>query len=100
MEKPVIATPIGGIGEVVVDGETGLLVAPHDVEALSAALERLLADEKLRATMGTAGRRRAIEEFSLERMVEETQKVYRETIAAYRPRRGVNKAPPVSHSTR
>jgi 2-deoxystreptamine N-acetyl-D-glucosaminyltransferase/2-deoxystreptamine glucosyltransferase len=51
---PVIATAVGGVPEVVRDGENGLLVAPGDVEALAAAIERLLGDDSLRAALAAA----------------------------------------------
>jgi glycosyltransferase involved in cell wall biosynthesis len=54
----VVATPTGSIGEVVVPGETGLLVAPDDPPALAAAIADLLSDAGRRAKLGTAGERR------------------------------------------
>ena len=57
---PVVATRVGGIPEIVVDGETGFLVAPDDAPALAAALGRLAADPTLRARMGAAGRGRVV----------------------------------------
>jgi glycosyltransferase involved in cell wall biosynthesis len=51
----VVATPVGGTPEVVVDGETGLLVPPRNPDALADALRRLLADADLRRRMGDAG---------------------------------------------
>ena len=74
--KPVVATAVGGIPEVVVDGETGFLVAPRDHEAMARAIVRLLNDEPLRRRMGEAGRARAVARFSAERMVQETLRVY------------------------
>jgi glycosyltransferase involved in cell wall biosynthesis len=74
--KPIVATAAGGIPEVVVDGETGFLVAPRDHEAMARALVTLLKDEALRRRMGEAGRARARELFSAERMVQETLRVY------------------------
>jgi colanic acid/amylovoran biosynthesis glycosyltransferase len=62
-ELPVLATRITGIPELVVDDETGLLVAPDDVPALTEALRRLVDDAALRARLGRAGRRRVLEEF-------------------------------------
>ena len=62
----VVATRVGGVPEVVVDGETGLLVPPGDEAALAAALERLLSDAALRRRLGEAGRRRAAELFGRE----------------------------------
>jgi glycosyltransferase involved in cell wall biosynthesis len=74
--KPIVATRTGGIPEVVVDGETGLLVPPRDEEALAGAIVRLLKDANLRRAMGEAGRTRARDLFSVERMVQNTLNVY------------------------
>jgi L-malate glycosyltransferase len=74
--KPIVATRTGGIPEVVIDGETGLLVPPRDDEALADAIVRLLKDAGLRRAMGEAGRARARDLFSLERMVQNTLNVY------------------------
>jgi glycosyltransferase involved in cell wall biosynthesis len=54
---PLVATEVGGVPDVVTDGETGLLVPPRDPSALAKAIERLAADPELRAAMGAAGRR-------------------------------------------
>jgi glycosyltransferase involved in cell wall biosynthesis len=62
--RPVVATSVGGLRDLVVDGETGLVVEPRDPHALRAALERLLADEELRRRLGAAGRERARDRFS------------------------------------
>lgn len=62
---PVVASRIDGLPEAVADGETGLLVPPQDPEAAAAALERLVADAGLRRRLGSAGRRRVEELFSL-----------------------------------
>lgn len=67
---PVIASNVGGIPEVVADGETGLLVPPGDVEALADALCRLLADRPLRQGLGDAGRRRARKLFGWDDMMD------------------------------
>ncbi|HZF66957.1 MAG TPA: glycosyltransferase family 4 protein [Gemmatirosa sp.] len=56
---PVVGFRVGGVAEAVVDGETGLIVDPEDVEALAAAARRLLDDEPLRARFGAAARARA-----------------------------------------
>jgi glycosyltransferase involved in cell wall biosynthesis len=64
-ELPVVATDVGGLAELVVDGETGSLVPPGDAEALAAALGRLIGDRDLRRTLGAAGRARAEELFDL-----------------------------------
>ena len=62
------------------DGETGLLVPPGDVAALSQAINRLLADDALRARLGNAGRTRVAGTFSVEQMVEGTLNVYRDVL--------------------
>lgn len=62
--KPLVATDIPGCREAVVDGQTGFLVPPRDAPALAAALERLINDPTLRASMGAAGRKRVEENFS------------------------------------
>lgn len=57
--RPVVASAVGGLLDLVVDGKTGLLVPPGDIRALRAALERLLDDSALRRRLGEAGRERA-----------------------------------------
>jgi glycosyltransferase involved in cell wall biosynthesis len=73
---PVVATAVGGNLEAMVDGRTGFLVPPRDPDALSEKLVRLLEDDRLRSTMGQAGRARASAEFSTEAMVQRTEEVY------------------------
>ena len=65
--KPVIATCVGGIPEIVKDGINGLLVRPNDPSALAEALHKLLKDESLSIKLGEEGRRRA-EKYKLERI--------------------------------
>lgn len=77
---PVIASRVSAIPEVVVHGETGLLVAPRDVDALAAAMNRLLADHALRQHMGLLGAARLEERFSVERMARETIAVYESSL--------------------
>ncbi len=62
---PVVASAVGGVPELVVDGETGLLVPPGDEDALAEALARLLADPALRRRLGAAGHARALERFDV-----------------------------------
>ena len=62
---PVVASSVGGVPELVVEGETGLLVPPGDPHALAAAMERLLDDPALRRRLGAAGRTRVSEHFDL-----------------------------------
>ena len=71
----VAATRVGAIPEVVVDGETGLLVGPGQPQELAAAFQKL-SDSALRTRMGEAGRRRVIGRFTLERMWRETDDLY------------------------
>jgi len=74
--RAVVASDVGGLRDLVVDGKTGLLVPPGDVPALRAAIERLLADPELRRRLGAAGRERARERFSWERVTAETLRAY------------------------
>jgi len=76
MAKPIVATNIDGISEIIRDGETGLLVPPGDPEALAEAITSLLKDRDKAMTMGRAGRRLIGREFSVEEMVRRTQEVY------------------------
>ncbi|HET6351611.1 MAG TPA: glycosyltransferase [Coriobacteriia bacterium] len=62
---------------------TGLVVEPHDVRGLAEALDKLLADDELRARYGEQAKARALADFSVPRMVEQTLGVYREAIAAH-----------------
>jgi len=73
--RPVIASRTGGLPDIVVDGETGLLVPPGDPDALRQALERLLADRELRERMGQAGRRR-VTEFRARTIVPLVEQIY------------------------
>jgi len=73
---PVVAARAGGNAEAVVDGETGILVPPGDAEGFAAAILRLLGDPPAARAMGEAGRRRVIERFSAEMMVDEIEALY------------------------
>jgi glycosyltransferase involved in cell wall biosynthesis len=64
--KPVVATDVGAVRELVDDGVTGILVPPADPVALADAIRRLVGNEEERRRMGEAGRTRALEEFSLD----------------------------------
>jgi glycosyltransferase involved in cell wall biosynthesis len=68
--RPVVASAVGGLRDLVVDGETGLLVPPRDRDALRTALERLLADSALRQRLGGAARERARTAFSWDSVTE------------------------------
>jgi len=78
---PVVSTTAGGTPEVVEDAVTGLLVPPGKAAQLTEALLWLAKDPALRRRMGEAGRARALERFTEERMLEGTAEVYREVLA-------------------
>jgi glycosyltransferase involved in cell wall biosynthesis len=73
---PVVATPVGGVRETVVDGVTGLLVPVGDVDALAAAIGRLLDDRALGQRLAADARRQAGERYADTRMIEETLRLY------------------------
>jgi glycosyltransferase involved in cell wall biosynthesis len=79
--KPVVASAVGGIPEVVADGVSGLLVPPGDPLALSAALSRLAASPALRASMGEAGYRIVVDRFSMEAHVRRIESIYDEELS-------------------
>jgi len=81
---PVVSTRVSAVPEVVVEGETGLLVPPSDADALAAAMRSLARDADLRARLGRAGRACVRARFGLDRMVDETLAVYAE-VASGRP---------------
>lgn len=74
---PVIASRVGGVGELVVDEVTGYLVPPGDVDALSRAMRTLAEDPALRLSLGTAGRNRYERLFSIDRMQGAVDAAYR-----------------------
>ena len=76
MEKPIVASRVGGIPEIVLDGISGILVPPRDSDALASALLRLLQDEKVRREMGRAGRQRVETHFTRDGMVNVIQDIY------------------------
>jgi len=77
MGLPAVASAVNGTVEVVQEGETGLLVPSHDSLALAEAIDRLAGDAGLRAVMGAAAREQAARRFAGQRMVDETEAVYR-----------------------
>ena len=78
---PSVATAVGGIPEVVVPGESGLLVPPGDADAVARAAETLIGDPALRSTLGKAARTRARELFSAETIVSRYVELYRRVCA-------------------
>jgi len=79
---PVVGTRVGGIPELVVDGETGLIVPPEDPAALAAALDSLASSPVRRREYGRAGRERAAEHFSAEGVARRTVALYEELCAS------------------
>jgi glycosyltransferase involved in cell wall biosynthesis len=75
--RPVVASDTGGLRDLVVDDETGLLVPPGDVPALRGALERILADADLRVRLGVAARQRAAAAFGWDAVVTSLLELYR-----------------------
>ncbi len=88
LSRPVVATNVGGIPEMIEDGVTGLLVPPADPVALAAAISRLLTDHPLADTLARAGHDRAHDRFCIERMVTEIQNLYDEGAATRATRAG------------
>ena len=84
MARAVVATDAGGVPEIVLHGETGLLVPPAQPKALAEAVLALLEDPGRAARLGAAGRRRAETEFSLSRHVEAVEALYQELLGAGR----------------
>ncbi len=76
-ERPVVATRVGGIMEVVQDGETGVLVPSEDPEALGRAIDDLMSDRGLREEMGARGRARVEKHFTWRTVAERTVELYR-----------------------
>jgi glycogen(starch) synthase len=79
--RPAVATRVGGLPEVVLDGETGLLVGPDDPVALGDALARLLGDSGLAQRLGRQARERALREFGIERCAERYEAMFEELAA-------------------
>jgi glycosyltransferase involved in cell wall biosynthesis len=78
---PVVATPVGGIPEIVADGESGLLVPVNEPEALANAIARLAQDPSLRYALGEAGFRAARDRFSFDAMARQYEALYYRLLA-------------------
>jgi glycosyltransferase involved in cell wall biosynthesis len=76
MARPVVGTTVGGIPEVIVEGETGLLVPPKDSRRLAQAMGQLMADPDFGRELGRRGRQLVVERFTLEQMAAEIETVY------------------------
>lgn len=88
--KPVVATNVGGIPEIVEHGRTGLLVPPAKVEPLAEALSALLESRELRTRLGEAGRQRFLEAFDSRIMAARYQAMYESLLNARMPVPGAN----------
>src|SRR5690606_37541846 len=84
--RPVVATRVGGVPDLVEDEATGLLTAPGDTAALAHALLRLAGDAPLRRRLGEAGRRRVAAAYSPKRLVADLERLY---IDALEEKRGI-----------
>jgi glycosyltransferase involved in cell wall biosynthesis len=80
LSRPVVASNVGGIPEMIENGETGLLVPPHDAEALGDAIARLLSDHPLADTLARAGHDLVYERFCVELMVRAIETIYDESV--------------------
>ena len=77
---PVVATSVGGVAEIIRDGENGLLVPPEDPQAMSEAIVKVIKDRKLAKEISARARKDAEERFNLDRMITETVRVYEEAL--------------------
>jgi L-malate glycosyltransferase len=73
---PMIVTDVGGMSELVVDGETGLVVPAKEPQRLAQAIARLVKDPQLRLRLGQAGRQRVRQKFSLDATVAQYERLY------------------------
>ena len=85
LSRPVVASNVGGIPEMIEDGVNGLLVPPHDAEALAAAIVRLLTNHPLADTLGRAGHDMVHDRFCIELMVSAIESIYDEGARVVRP---------------
>ena len=81
---PVIATRVPGLTELIIDGKTGLLIESEDVEALILAIEKLIDDEAMRVSLGSAARQRVQEKFSIDMSIVAHEQLYDEILRATR----------------
>jgi glycosyltransferase involved in cell wall biosynthesis len=77
----IVATPVGGNTDMIIDGETGLLVPVRDSDAIQRAIELLVDDQDTRRALGSSASHKAMEEFSLETMTNSFEKLYDEVSA-------------------
>jgi len=77
-----VATRVGGVPDVVRDGEDGFLVAPGDVDELAEKLATLAGDAELRKRMGAAGRGHVLPRYAVDRLVDDIDRLYRSLLEA------------------
>lgn len=80
-ERPVVACNTAGAPEAVLDGKTGLLVAPGDTDAVAAALDRLLANPQMRRELGQNGRKKVLEYFAIDKHIIRVEEAYHQLLA-------------------
>jgi glycosyltransferase involved in cell wall biosynthesis len=85
--RPVVATRVGGVPDVVRDGEDGFLVEAGATDDLADRLERLARDPELRERMGTAGRERVVPRYAVDRLVDDVDRLYRSLLSEADARR-------------
>ncbi len=91
LAKPVVSTAVPGTAEAVIEGETGFLVPLRDSAVLAGRIIELVKDPERGRTMGEAGRKRAVEKFSLERVVDEHEELYRTLLIRRSSKSGISK---------
>ncbi|HZC28328.1 MAG TPA: glycosyltransferase family 4 protein [Gaiellaceae bacterium] len=80
--RPVVATKVGGVPDVVRDGEDGFLVSPGATDELADRLARLARDPELRERLGAAGRERVLPRYAVDRLVDDVDRLYRSLLEA------------------
>jgi glycosyltransferase involved in cell wall biosynthesis len=83
--RPVVATRVGGVPDVVEEGKDGFLVEPGATDELAERLTRLARDPALREQMGQAGRERVLPRYAVDRLVDDVDRLYRALLASARP---------------
>jgi glycosyltransferase involved in cell wall biosynthesis len=78
--KPIIATNVGGTPEAIIDGETGILVPSKDIESMTSALVNMVDNPEYQVQLGTAGRKRAVQNYSVENYVSRLDDLYRQLL--------------------
>ena len=78
--KPIVATRVGGVPEVVEDGVTGFLVPPRDADVFASAILKLVREKRLREEMGRKGREKAVKEFDISIVTREYERLYKEAL--------------------